>query len=178
MTTAAVQATVFVLLTFVATWAGLLIAVALLLPTLSLRAEQQLQALRIRTPLLGALLIVPIGFGVTLLKVHQGGSGLVGFLLLDAMGALLAIGAAGIAQTIGRRGEPETLQLNFRMLFRGSLTLSLAMGFPFIGWFLFAPLAILFALGAGLQAVIPPKTASFASASSLASAGSVPPEIS
>ncbi|CEK13005.1 hypothetical protein CWRG_00311 [Chthonomonas calidirosea] len=155
MTTAAVQATVVTLLTLMATWTGLLMAVALLLPAATQVAEHHLQTSKVRSFLLGLGLLTGIAIGFSLFRAGSPVARLLGFASLELFGALLVLGAAGIAQLIGRRGEPEVGQPNFRNLLRGSLTLSLAMGFPFIGWFLFAPLAVVFALGAGLLAVWP-----------------------
>ncbi|HLI48554.1 MAG TPA: hypothetical protein VKV18_07720 [Chthonomonas sp.] len=155
MTTAAVQATVVTLLTLIATWAGLLMAVALLLPAATQVAEHHLQTSKARSFVLGLVLLIGIGIGFNLFRAGNPLAKLLGFGSLELFGALLVLGAAGIAQLIGRRGEPEVEKPNFRNLLRGSLTLSLAMGFPFIGWFLFAPLAVVFALGAGLLSVWP-----------------------
>jgi hypothetical protein len=80
---------------------------------------------------------------------------LLGLGVLLFVGAVIAVGCAGIAQTIGKRGEPSGTAPTFGMLVRGSLVYSLALGFPFVGWFAFAPIALVIAAGAGIAAIMP-----------------------
>jgi hypothetical protein len=77
------------------------------------------------------------------------------------VGAIIAVGSAGVAQTIGKRGEPEGAAPTFGMLVRGSLVYSLALGFPLVGWFVFSPLALVTAAGAGIRALMPERRTAF-----------------
>lgn len=161
MTLALVQATVAIILTMVATWTGLLVSVAFLLPGSATRSEQLIASEPWkcfgRGLGLAALLIVGLvisGAGAPLVK-------LIGLGVLLFVGALVAIGCTGMAQTIGKRGEPDGGTPTFLMLVRGSLVYSLALGFPFVGWFVFAPLALVTAAGAGVMSLLPERRTAF-----------------
>jgi hypothetical protein len=155
MTLALVQATVAIILTMVATWTGLLVSVAFLLPGSASKSEQLIAfepwKCFLRGLGVGALLAIGLaaaGIGNPVIK-------LVGLGILMFVGSLIAVGSAGVAQTIGKRGEAAGATPTFGMLVRGSLVYSLALGFPFVGWFVFAPLALVTAAGAGVMALVP-----------------------
>ena len=161
MTLALVQALVAIVRTMIATWTGLLVSTAFLLPGSTSRAEQLLT----RAPWwcvlrgLGMALLLVIGLAAA-------GAGpfvvkLFGFGILVFVGAIMAVGSAGLVQTIGRRGAPEGTAPTFNMLVRGSLVFSLALGFPVVGWFVFAPIALILAAGAGIVAVVPQQGAAY-----------------
>jgi hypothetical protein len=149
-----VQAAVAVVVALIATWTGLLITVALAMPKQAGMAEYALETAPRRCFLSGlgmtALLILSFRF----LQAPLPGLKIAGILLLLTLGAVLTIGAAGLAQLLGRRiGEMSGARTSFGTLVRGSLVYSLAMGFPLIGWYLFLPLSAVCALGAGAVAL-------------------------
>jgi hypothetical protein len=155
MTLALVQAIVAILLTMVATWTGLLVSVAFLLPRSASKAEHILTNEPWKCFFSGLGIAVVMVIGIIVASVGIPVVKLFGFGLLMFVGALIAVGSAGVAQTIGKRGEPDGTAPTFGMLVRGSLVYSLALGFPFVGWFVFAPLALVTAAGAGVMAMIP-----------------------
>jgi hypothetical protein len=161
MTLALVQATVAIILTMVATWTGLLVSVAFLLPRSASKAEHLMtnEPWKCFFRGLGMAVLMVLGFivfsvGAPPIKIFAVG-------VLMFVGALIAVGSAGVAQTIGRRGEPDGTAPTFGMLVRGSLVFSLALGFPFVGWLVFAPLALVTAAGAGLMAMIPERRTAY-----------------
>ncbi len=156
MTLAQVQAAVAVVAALVATWTGLLIAVALLLPKQAGRAELALEerpracffsGLGMLAAVIGAFLIFQIPSPITKL---------IGQLLFLSFGGTLILGGAGLAALMGRRiSDMSGAKTSFGSLVRGSLIYSMAIGFPYIGWLLFAPLSAIFAVGAGAKTLWP-----------------------
>src|SRR5690242_19419373 len=133
MTLALVQATVAVILTMIGTWTGLLVSVAFLLPRSAVRSEELLAnepwkcfGRGLAVAIIMVIGLAAAGAGPVIVKLFGVG-------LLMFVGTVTAVGSAGIAQTIGRRGEPDGTTPTFGMLVRGSLVYSLALGFPFVG---------------------------------------------
>jgi hypothetical protein len=156
MTLAQVQAAVAVIVALGLSWAGLLLAIALSLPLQTGIAESLLEENPKRCLLSGVGMSLLCVVAIGLLQIPNGLAKLLGFVLLLALGAALTIGAAGLAQLMGQRiGEMSGAKTTFGALVRGSLVYSLALFFPYIGWFLFAPLSGLCALGAGTAALRP-----------------------
>jgi hypothetical protein len=155
MTLAQVQAAVWIVLALIGTWAGLMITVSLLLPRQSGQAAGALEISPLRCLGIGVLLIPVYAIGYVFVSIPNPAIKLIGLLILLGLGALIAIGAAGIAQLMGKRiADMGGTPTSFRMLVQGSVAFSLAMGFPFIGWLLFTPLAVIGALGAGATALL------------------------
>ena len=97
-------------------------------------------------------------FSFIVLSIPNPGVKLIGMLMLAGYFALVAIGASGIAKLAAERlrdlkGGQSNL---FDSYAKASLYLVLAAMLPVLGWFIFAPLMILFAGGAGLMAVLKP----------------------
>ena len=139
------------------TWAGLLIGVAVLLPKQAQRAEQVLEFSTGACLLHGLVTSALFGFSFVLLNLPVGIIKLAGFVLMLATLGIVAIGAAGIAKLMGRRiAEMSGARNSFATLCRGAGTYSLAMGFPFIGWWVVAPISLVFAFGAGSMALLQP----------------------
>ena len=156
MTQAQVQAAMAVVVVLIATWAGTMIATALWLPHKCARASMALN----RSPWVcgatGLGLAILLIFGFALLQVPSPLIKLIGTGLLLGLGALLCIGGAGIALLMGDRiSDLSGARTSFGALVRGSVVYSLAVGFPFIGWFLIAPVSIVFLLGAGMVSLWP-----------------------
>lgn len=155
MSLALVQAVTTILLTIVGTWTGLLVSVAFLLPRAAAKSEQLLADAPWKCFLRG------LGMGALFLAglmVQNIGNPLVklmGLAFILFSGAIAGIGSSGIAQMIGKRGALDNTTPTFAMLLRGSLAYSLAIGFPVIGWFVFAPIVLCIAMGAGVTAIVP-----------------------
>ena len=68
---------------------------------------------------------------------------------------LLTIGAAGMVRMLGDRlANLSSNPSNLTNMLRGAVLYELALLFPVVGWFLFAPLAGIAALGAGTFALL------------------------
>lgn len=159
MTQAQVQAAMAVVVVLIATWAGTMTAIAVLLPKQSKRASEALNRLPWLCGGTGLGLAILLFLGFVLIGVPAPLARLIGIVLLLGLGGLLSIGGAGIALLMGERiSELSGARTSFTALVRGSIVYSLAVGFPFIGWLLFAPLSIVFALGAGMVALWPSRT--------------------
>lgn len=156
MTLAQVQISVAIVTALIATWAGLLVSVALLLPQQTGRAEYELETNPKRCLLRGTGLLLLFFGGLFLTGAPQPAVKLLGFLLMSGLLAVMTVGAAGVAALMGRRiSEMTGARTSFGALVRGSIAYSLAIGFPWIGWMIFAPVSMLFAVGAGFRAVWP-----------------------
>jgi hypothetical protein len=155
MTLAQAQLFVAIVVALIATWGGLLMATALLFPVHTKRAEYALETQPGRSFLkgLGVLAVLILGFGL----LSAGGPlQLAGFVLTLFAFGLMVLGGASIAHLMGRRiGEMTDSRPSFFSLVSGSLIYSLAVGFPYIGWLLFAPVSLVFAMGAGWSAIRP-----------------------
>ena len=160
MTLAQVQAAVALVVALIATWAGLTMAVALLMPLQTGRAEQALETSPNRCFVSGLPLFLVFVVAFLLLQTPHPLVKLFSFLLFLGLGAVLLVGAAGMAHLMGKRiGEMSGARTSFGMLVRGSFVFSGAVFFPILGWWLFAPLSALFALGAGVRALWPQRRA-------------------
>jgi hypothetical protein len=148
-----------------ATFLALLITLTLIFPVSVERIRQKLETSPLRATLLG---LVNVTFLVVLVALFGwlgdqfGSQGIGGIfiaiaLILLAAGSLLALfGLAAASQLVGlRMGEtnhPASTQA------RGGALLLLAGLTPYLGWFLFAPLAICAGLGAAIQSLLQRKT--------------------
>ncbi len=156
MTLAIVQSVVATVVALCLSWAGLLLAVALSLPLHTGIAESALEENPKRCCLKGIGLLIVFSIAVALIQIPIGLVKLFAFGIMLSITAMLTVGAAGLAQLMGQRiGEMSGAKTSFGALVRGSLVYSLALFFPYIGWFLFAPLSGLCALGAGADALWP-----------------------
>lgn len=156
MTLAQVQAAVALVTALMLTWSGLMIAVALLVPDRTKRAEQAIVESTARRVWLG---LAGLLAGIASVALFSSPNGLV-----KALGALLAalvlvsmtLGAAGLSRLLASRiSEASGGRSEFGALVCGSLVFSLAGFFPGIGWYLFGPIAIVISLGAGIPALLP-----------------------
>jgi hypothetical protein len=86
---------------------------------------------------------------------------LIGTLILSSYFAFAAIGASGISRLAADRLQMLSPDLTLYQAFaKASSYIVLAALLPILGWFLFAPLFLVFAGGAGLVAVLNPSIAS------------------
>jgi hypothetical protein len=156
MTLAYVQLVVAVVVALCVSWAGLLMAVALALPRQTGIAEIALEENPKRSFFTGLGLLIVFFIAIRLIQLPFPLIKALAFTTILGLSAMLTVGAAGLAQLMGQRiGEMSGAKTSFGALVRGSLVYSLALCFPYMGWFLFAPLSGLCALGAGASALWP-----------------------
>jgi hypothetical protein len=156
MTLAQVQAFVAAFLGLVASLTGLLTTVAVLLPAHTARAHRALDEAPMRSFLHGLAMVAAVAFAFALLNIPLPLIKFAGFCLLLVLTAIATLGAAGLAQLMGRRiGEMSGARTSFGFLVRGSLAYSLGVLCPYIGWLVLGPLSLICILGAGLAALRP-----------------------
>ncbi len=156
MTLATVQGFTNFVLALIATWGGLLIATSLLFPVHAKRAEYALETNPKHCFGKGLVVLLVFILGMTLLSNPFPLAKLVGFGIVLLTLGIMVMGGAGTAHLMGRRiSEMQEARTSFFSLASGSVVFSLAIGFPVIGWFLFAPISLVFAMGAGLSAIRP-----------------------
>jgi hypothetical protein len=130
-------------------WA-MTVAMGLLFPEQAARASESTKGAFVRglVPLLMGVV------GVVLLSIPAAGMKLLGWAVLLGVLALAALGLAGLSHVTGRRLmalQPEMGE--YPAFLRGAGFLVSASLFPVLGWFLFAPVAFIVALGAGWAGV-------------------------
>jgi hypothetical protein len=134
---------------------GLLMAWWLLFPSAVGRAKQRF----VRTPGrcfgLGLVIAFFMAIPITILFLIPGPGQLMGFVALLLALGIAAIGAAGIAATMGERLTQRAGSLTpFAAFIRGAIALELAAAFPFLGWFIVIPIALIISLGATTFALL------------------------
>jgi hypothetical protein len=141
----------FVILGFLIVYVGYWLMAYGLFPRLTERCAEQINRAPVKTPLLGAVMLVPlvtIGFAISAKAPNAVGKILgVGLVLIALLIALF--GAAGLALRIGYglhsvRDEQEP----WRRVMRGGIVLGLTFVMPFLGWFVLMPFALLTGFGA------------------------------
>lgn len=152
----------------VATLAGLaltlwcfLVACALLFPTRVEAARFAASAKGSACIGTGFLAFIYGFLGLMVLQVPNPAVKLLGMLMVSSYFALVAIGSSGVAKLAAQRlrdlkGGESNL---FDSYAKASLYLVFAGMLPVLGWFLFAPIFMLIAGGAGILAVLKPQTA-------------------
>ncbi len=155
MTIGDILAVIAAVLTVGVTWAAAVLLTSLACSARAIRAQQSLLEAPGKTLLRGigvalvfAVLLVIFGMN------HAGPVRLIAGVLYALLGALTALGSAGIVRLIGERiQETGTRMTPFAALTRGTV-LYVAAGFlPIIGWFLIVPVALLLSLGSGVMAL-------------------------
>ena len=155
MTLAQVQAAVALVAALIFTAGGLMVAVALLAPGASRKAQSAVRDAPSACIGTGILLLAVLVVAWLMFRVPNPLAKLAGLALLLALGGVLCVGLAGVALLTGSRiGEMAGARTDFGMLVRGSVVLSLAAFFPLIGWWLFSPALIAASLGAGARALM------------------------
>ena len=156
MTLAQVWAITGLILLTMVTWACILATVALLLPRQSGKAEATLEGSPVACFFGGLGMAIFLIFGLVLLNVPFPAVKTLGFLLVLALAGIMTIGSAGVVRLISKRiGQMTGDKSSFQSLIRGSFIYSFGLNVPLLGWLLFAPLAILFSLGAGISGLFP-----------------------
>jgi glucan phosphoethanolaminetransferase (alkaline phosphatase superfamily) len=139
---------------------ALFAALVLLFPKQIMRTQLVLENTGGRSLLLGLVNFIFFGLLVILgVWLAQKTSGVLAgiFILLSgvialAIAVLMLTGLVALAQLLGVRIGDETTP--FRTILRGGGLLLLAGLAPYLGWFLFAPLAAWGGLGAAIQALV------------------------
>lgn len=156
MTLAQVQAVVAVVIYLGISWAGLMLAAALLFPAQTSRAEEALESKPKLAVVTGAAMLILALISQGMIRSSAPLLKIIGFLLFSGITVILVIGAGGISQLMGKRiAEMSGAKTSFGMLARGCAVYSIAGMFPYVGWFIFAPVSILCSLGAGVIALWP-----------------------
>jgi hypothetical protein len=146
-----------ILVTLAIVFPGLLTTWWLLFPATVERARIRLE----RTPwrcfwlggVLTAIASIPI---VILLALPFGPAKFAGFALMAVALAFASLGAAGLAAKMGERLVMHSKGQHSPVgaFVRGTIALELAAAFPFIGWLLVIPLAVVTSLGATAFALL------------------------
>ena len=158
MSLAQVQATVALFVALMISLTGLLTSVAILLPAHSERASVILEQSPKRCLFIGLLSLLAFMFGIVLFNLSNPLLKLIGIGAVISIGGIVTVGGAGMAGLMGKRiSEMSGAKTTFGELVRGSIAYSVAVFFPFIGWFVLAPISIVCALGAGVLALRAPR---------------------
>lgn len=156
MSLAWVQAMVALIVELMVSLTGLLTATAVLLPVHTKKAEIALERSTTKCLFRGVGLVFVFVIGIAMVSLPLPLAKLIGFLTIIGIASLLTLGGAGMAQLMGNRiSEMSGAKTTFSALLHGSIAYSVGVFFPFIGWFVLAPLSILCALGAGVSALWP-----------------------
>lgn len=154
MSLAYVQFGIAIFIGLLGTLVGLLMALAILLPVHTAKAEAALSRSPSRCFLVGLGTLILTALAVVMLSVPILRP--IGFVGLLGQGAVMSIGMAGIAQLMGKRiSEMSGAKTSFGSLVRGSFAFSAGVFFPLLGWYLLAPIAGVCSLGAGVMAFVP-----------------------
>lgn len=135
---------------------ALLVALNLLMPNVTSRTHTRLD----RTPVKSFFVGLPISGFIILfsLAMFQSNVGLLqtGAFILTFLGlGLGSIGGAGMARLLGSRLAPiANPNSNLTNLVRGAIVYEFACLVPFVGWFLFIPIAGITAVGAAAFALL------------------------
>jgi hypothetical protein len=156
MTLAQVLAATGLILLTMVTWACMLATVALLFPRQSEKAEATLAGSPAACFFGGLGMAIILMIGLALINAKMPIFTLIGALLCFALAIIMTIGSAGVVRLLSKRiGQMDGGQPSFKALLRGSFIYSVGLNVPILGWFLFAPLSLLFTLGAGISGMFP-----------------------
>ena len=160
MTIGDVLAVIAAVLTLGTTLTATIVLLALAFPARTCRAQQALTASPGRCLARGAgVLLAMLLVAGTLGRHPAGPIRLLSWTLWAGLGALAALGSAGIARLLGERISQTGAVLSpFSALARGAGLSVLAGALPFIGWLFVAPATVLLALGCGTAALERPKS--------------------
>ena len=97
-----------------------------------------------------AMLVIPIAVLLAIGGPAQG----IAWIAIAASLTVASLGAAGIAALMARRLQSESRLSSAAAFVRAAIALELAAAFPFIGWVVVMPLAIVVSLGATVFALL------------------------
>lgn len=142
------------LLTIGIVFPGLLTAWWLLFPNTVERARVRLEQTPWTCLWLGGVLTAVLVIPLAVLLAIGGPAQAIGWLGIASSLTFASLGAAGLAALMARRLQ-GTSQLTAAGAFvRAAIALELAAAFPFIGWVVVVPLAIVISLGATVFALL------------------------
>ena len=135
---------------------GMLLTWRLLWPHVVDRARQRIGQTPWACFALGLFLLglffIPV---IILLNVPLQGAQLMGFIAIFLLMAFASLGGAGLAELLARRLHAAGVETSAAgATIRGAVALELAAIFPFVGWFIFIPLAFVISLGATVFALL------------------------
>ena len=171
-----VTAVVGILLSLGIVFPGFLTAWWLLFPAAVERARSRVEQTPWQCFWLGgvvtAMLVIPIAILLAIGGPAQG----IAWIGIAASLTVASLGAAGIAALMARRLQSESRLSSAAAFVRAAIALELAAAFPFIGWVVVMPLAIVVSLGATVFALLrwQPSSPRTASVVPVASAVGVP----
>lgn len=146
-------AVIFIL--FGLTFPGLLTGYWLLFPGITERARRRIERTPGRSFLLGVftfgLLAVPI---FILLALPIAPLQALGWFSVLLAFAFVGFGGAGLAAAMASRFGGHSQALSGPQFVRGAVALTLAIGFPLVGWFVLLPVLIITGLGATVFAML------------------------
>lgn len=139
----------------ISSWA-IAMCMVLMFPRRADRARDHLAARPWQSLIFGLLLaLVPGVLSLNLMANPMPGLKLAGLMSLMTLLGLAAVGFGGMASLVSSRVRAMAPELSpLAATGRASAIIVIASLFPFLGWFIFAPLALVFSLGAGFRAVL------------------------
>lgn len=147
----------FIVLGMLVSLPGLLLGINLLFPALTGRIERRIVAKPGRNLFLGVPITAVVALWVAI--ASSTGSGILSgsaFLLAGLYMALGTLGAAGLARLFSSRlSRVAAPSSELTHLVRGAVIFELSCLFPLVGWFVFAPLSGIIAVGAALSSLRP-----------------------
>lgn len=150
MTIGDILAVIAAIVSIGASWAATILAGALLFPARAERAKERLSASPGRIFLRG--LLVTAGAAIVagvVNSTHSGPTQLLAGAIISALLLASALGSAGIVRLVAERIGGEAGQSNSFVALTRAAGLYVAAGFlPVVGWFVIAPLALVFSVGA------------------------------
>lgn len=153
---AEVLAVVSIILGLMVAWPCLVIWFSLAFPRPVAEARARLELRPGSSVALGAVVaLVAGGFAAVLLRQPSGLVKLAGWAILVLLLVGATVGGAGLVQLIGERvGRVSAPASPLMGVVRAAVLTEFAALFPVLGWFLFAPAALLAGLGAGLAGAL------------------------
>lgn len=137
-----------------AVW-GAIMLIGLLLGERTKRASNTIQRSPWGTFFIGLVAFIPAGaVSFFLLAVPNPVVRFAGVMVLGAVLIISTLGMAGLARALADRIRGEAQEQNgYWALSRAAIIITAVCILPFVGWLLFAPLAIIFGFGAGVTSL-------------------------
>ncbi len=134
---------------------ALIVALAALLPQVNERSSAAAQRSPWRAFFIGVANYLFLGgIALVLLDTGEGLFTLISLILLSFLTIVTVIGLSGLATLLGKRlAKLRNAEMSpFKQIVWATLTLELASLLPLVGWFLFAPIALMLSFGAAVLA--------------------------
>lgn len=145
----------FIIIGILISLPALLVALNLLMPSITIRTQVRLRETPGKSFALGVVATAVL-LPVILIIIPMPGPGqALGIAFIIAVMGLGSVGAAGMVRLLAERirplAKPNSDMMN---LLRGAVVYELACLVPFVGWFIFAPLVGMMVLGAASFALL------------------------